>query len=40
MGGVARFPASNALATYANAPDSVYGTADDGDATLDGTTTV
>lgn len=40
MAGLVRFPASNALATYADSPDSVYGTGMDGDATLDGTTTV
>lgn len=40
MAGVARFPASNALAQFLDAPDSVYGTGADGNATLDGTTTV
>lgn len=40
MAGIARYPASNAFASFVDAPDSVYGTGMDGDATLDGSTTV
>ena len=35
-----RYPAANAMASFIDAPDPVYGTGADGDATLDGTTTV
>lgn len=40
MAGIARYPASNAFASFIDAPDSVYGTGMDGDATLNGSTTV
>lgn len=40
MPGIARYPAANAFATFSDAADSVYGTGMDGDATLDGSTTV
>lgn len=40
MGGLVRFPAANALAAFIDSPDSVYGTGDDGDATLNGSSTV
>jgi len=40
MSGISRYPAANAFASFSDAPDSVYGTGMDGDATLDGSTTV
>jgi hypothetical protein len=40
MAGMVRYPAANAMASFIDAPDPVYGTGADGDATLDGTTTV
>jgi len=40
MPGIARYPAANAFAAFSDAPDPVYGTGMDGDATLDGSTTV
>jgi len=40
MAGLSRYPAANAFATFSDAADSVYGTGMDGDATLDGSTTV
>jgi len=43
MPGVARYPSSNAnynLSAFIDSPDPVYGTGSDGDATLDGSTTV
>jgi hypothetical protein len=40
MAGMVRYPAANAMASFIDAPDPVYGTGSDGDATLDGTTTV
>jgi len=40
MAGLSRYPAANALATFLDSADSVYGTGMDGDATLDGSSTV
>lgn len=40
MASLARYPAANAFASFIDAPDFVYGTGMDGDATLDGSTTV
>lgn len=43
MPGVARYPSANAnynVTSFIDAPDPIYGTGADGDATLDGTTTV
>ena len=35
-----RYPALNAMASFIDAPDAVYGTGNDGSATMDGTTVV
>lgn len=40
MPGVARYPSTNAFGSFIDAADPVYGTGMDGDATLDGSTTV
>lgn len=40
MAGLSRYPAANAFAAFSDAADSVYGTGMDGDATLDGSSTV
>lgn len=40
MGGIVRYPAVNDMAAFIDAPDPIYGSGHDGDATLDGTTTV
>lgn len=43
MSGIGRYPSSNAnynVTSFIDAPDPIYGTGADGDATLDGSTTV
>ena len=40
MPAMIRYPALNAMASFIDAPDSIYGTGDDGSVTLDGTSTV
>lgn len=40
MPGIARYPSSNALSTYADAPDSIYGTGMDGDVTISSNTSL
>jgi hypothetical protein len=40
MPGMVRYGATNAMASFIDAPDAVYGTGADGNITLDGTTTV
>ena len=40
MTGTSRFPATNALAQFLDAPDPIYGTGSDGNAVLDGSTTI
>ncbi len=40
MAGVVRYGAPSAMQSFIDSPDPVYGTGMDGDATLDGTTTV
>lgn len=40
MPAMVRYPALNAIESFIDAPDAIYGTGDDGSATLDGSTTV
>lgn len=40
MAGMVRYPALNAMASFIDAPDSVYGTGNDGSVTMDGSTIV
>ena len=40
MAGIARYPATNDMASFIDAPDPIYGSGHDGDAVLDGTSTV
>lgn len=40
MSGISRYPAANAFAAFSDAADSIYGTGMDGDAVLDGSSTV
>lgn len=40
MAGIVRYPTANAFAAFIDGADSVYGSGGDGDAILDGTTTI
>lgn len=40
MAGMIRYPALNAMASFIDSPDSVYGTGNDGSVTMDGSTIV